>query len=111
MYKRMGALVLVVLASLFGANRAADASGCGAGGYGCCPQPTCDAQSCFPAVQKQCRVSYQLVYDTVHEKRWHTCYQTVQETVMRNVTKTCYREEQRTCYRTVHETCYKTIQE
>ena len=61
----------------------------------------CDAQCCFSDCQQQCKTSYQLVYDTVLEKRWHTCYQTVHETVMKPVCKTCYR--------TIKETCYKNV--
>src|SRR5205807_2051819 len=100
---------LLAAAALFGGIRSAAASHCGADGYGCCPEPCCDAQSCFPTCQQECKPSYKLVWDTVMEKRWHTCYHTVHETVMKPVCKTCYREECKTCYKTCHETCYHEV--
>jgi len=89
MRMRLAVPLLTALAGLCLAAQQAAASHCGAESYGCSPQPSCDAQCCFPACQQQCKTCYKLVYDTVLEKRWHTCYQTVQETVMKNVCKTC----------------------
>src|SRR5947209_8004669 len=111
MRMRMGVPMLVALVGLLGTVQAARASHCGAGKYDCCSQPCCEAQSCFSSCQTQCQPCYKLVYDTVLEKRWHTCYQNVTETVMKPVCKTCYREECKTCYKTVKETCYHTVQE
>src|SRR5579883_2567637 len=104
---RMSAPLVVALVSLLAAVQPAAASNCGAANYSCCPQPTCDAQCCFPAAQQQLRTTYKLVYSTELEKRWTTCYQTVQETVMKEVCKTCYREEQKTCYKPCYTTAYK----
>src|SRR5207247_2577295 len=109
MRMRHGA-VLVALAGLLSQAAPATAGHCGAGSYGCCEQPSCDAQCCFPACQAQCRTTYKLVYDTCMETRWHTCYQTVCETVMKPVCKTCYREECKTCFKPCYETCYRTEQ-
>src|SRR4051812_40461091 len=111
MRTRLATPLLVALAGLIGSAGTAAAANCGAGSYGCCPQPTCDAQCCFPAATCSLKPRYQLVHDTVMEKRWHTCYQTVQETVNKQVTKTCYREECRTCYKNVQETCYRTVEQ
>src|SRR5262245_40747599 len=106
MWMRMGVTLGVVI-GLFAAAQSARASHCGAASYGCCPQPACDAQCCYPTASSQLRTTYKLVYDTVMEKRWVTCYQTVQETVMKNVTRTCYRDECQTCYKPCYQTCYK----
>src|SRR5579872_5062913 len=110
MRTRLAVPLLVALAGLYSSAGTAVAANCGAGTYGCCPQPTCDAQCCFPAISNLLRPRYQLVYDTVMEKRWHTCYQTVQETVQKQVCRTCYKEECKTCYKNCTETCYKTEQ-
>jgi len=75
MRTRIGAPLVIVVASLW-AN-VATAQHCGAVRYSCCT-PCCDAQCCFGAAQQNSRVCYKLVYDTVQEKRWHTCYKTVQ---------------------------------
>src|ERR1043165_4048700 len=104
MRTRLATPLLIALAGLFGMAGTAAASHCGAESYGCCNQPTCDAQSCFGAISNLLRPRYQLVYDTVMEKRWHTCYQTVTETVMKPVCKTCYRDEVKTCYKNCTET-------
>ena len=78
MRMRLGAPLLVALVGLFGAAGSAAASHCGAATYSCCEQPCCDAQCCFSSCQQQCRTCYKLVYDTVLEKRWQTCYKQVQ---------------------------------
>ncbi|HEX4592109.1 MAG TPA: hypothetical protein VH120_19405, partial [Gemmataceae bacterium] len=80
MRMRLGAPLAVAVAGLLWAAAPAHAAFLGATKYACCPQPCCDAQSCFGSCQQQCRTRYQLVYDTVLEKRFHTCYQTVTET-------------------------------
>jgi hypothetical protein len=97
MRMRLGVPLLAAMVGLLGASQYAAAAFCGAAKYASCGEPCCDAQCCFPACQQQTRTCYKLVYDTVLEKRWHTCCQTVQETVMKPVCKTCYREECKTC--------------
>src|SRR5262245_45831546 len=111
MRMRLGAPLVVALVALFGATQSASAQHCGAATYGCCPQPSCDAQCCFSSAQNPNRTCYKLVYDTVLEKRWQTCYKTVNETVMQQVQKTCYRNECRTEYRTQQCTVMKTVQQ
>src|SRR5262249_6726209 len=119
---RFGAPLAAAALALLGAP-AARAGHCGAANYDSCSQPCCDAQTSFASCNNQSKASYKVVYDTVMEKRFHVCHQTVTETVMKPVCKTCYREEQKTCYKTVketvnqqvcetvckpvHETCYK----
>ena len=110
MSKRLGAPLVAAVVGLFWAANPASAALLGATKYANCPDSCCDAQSCFSSVQQQCRTRYQLVYDTVLEKRFHTCYQTVRETVMKPVCKTCYRTEQKTCYKTCRETQYKQVE-
>ena len=110
MKMRLGAPLLLAMAGLFGLGSSAQASHCGCTQYAGWSNPCCDAQCCFTASQAQTKASYRLVYDTVTEKRFHVCHQTVCETVMRPVCKTCYRTEQRTCYKQCCETCYKTEQ-
>src|SRR5919198_1405370 len=109
MRMRLGAPVLAALAALLWAGQYAAAAHCGAGSYGCSPQPCGDAQCCFPACQAQIKTCYKLVYDTCLEKRWVTCYQTVQETVLKKVCETCYREDCKTCYKPCYETCIKEV--
>src|SRR5579859_5398335 len=77
MRMRMGAPLWVALVSLWGAAQTASAGICGAGLFSSLKQPCCDAQCCFSSCQEQGRVSYKLVYDTVNETRFHTCYKTV----------------------------------
>src|SRR5262249_50722040 len=98
MRMKLGAPLVVAAAGLFWAAPPAMAAHCGSTLF----QPKnacCDAQSCFNACQQGTRASYKLVWDTVTEKRFHVCHQTVCETVMKPVCKTCYRSEQRTGYR------------
>ena len=76
MKMRKGAPLLFALATLLSMVPVASASHCGAVSYACC-DGCGDAQGCFSACQQQNRVCYKLVYDTVMEKRWHTCYKTV----------------------------------
>ena len=62
MRMRLGAPLAVLLVGLIGAVQNASASHFGADCYdGCCSQPCCDAQSCFPACQQQCHTCYKLV--------------------------------------------------
>src|SRR6476661_4346241 len=110
MRMRLGAPLAVAVVGLLWAASPANAAFNGATKYANCPQSCCDAQSCFSSVQQQCRTRYQLVYDNVLEKRFHTTYQTVNETVMKQVCKTCYRTEQKTCYKTCRETTYKMVE-
>src|SRR3954468_11968129 len=106
MRMQVGATLLcAVVAGLSMAVQSASASHCGAASYGCCPQPACDAQCCYPTATTQLKTCYKLVYDTVMEKRWTTCYQTVNETVMKTVCRTCYRDECKTCYKPCYSTC------
>ena len=77
MRMRLGVPLLAALVGLVGAVQNAKASYCGAAKYDCCSQPCCDAQCCFTTCQQQTKTCYKMVYDTVLEKRWHTCYQTV----------------------------------
>src|SRR5690349_2798239 len=107
---RLGAPLALAVLGLFWAGSTARASHCGCTQYAGWNAPCCQAQSGFAANQAQTRSTYRLVYDTVVEKRFHVCHQTVCETVMRPVCKTCYRCEQRTCYKQCEETCYKTEQ-
>src|SRR4051794_2392305 len=110
MCKRLGAPLLAVLVG-FCTVQTASAAHCGAGGYDCCDQCGCDGQTSFSAIHRLLgRPGYKLVYDTVLEKRWHTCYQTVQETVNKQVCRTCYRNETKTCYKPCYETTYQTVQ-
>src|SRR5205823_3139568 len=124
MRMRHGA-VLVALAGLLSQATPASASHCGAGSYGCCPEPSCDAQCCFPACQQQCCTKYKLVWDNCLETRWHTTYQTVCEqvtkqfceqqckecchTVCRPVQETCYKECCHQVPKQICETCYKEV--
>ena len=105
---RLGAPLAAAVVGLFWAASPASAAFLGATKYANCSQPCCDAQCCYSSCAAAVPHPLQLVYDTVQEKRWHTCYQTVSETVMKPVCKTCYRTEQKTCYKTVKETCYRT---
>src|SRR5262245_4224813 len=109
MRMRLGAPLVCAAAGLLWAAAPANAALNGATKYANCPDACCDAQCCFGAVQQQTRTRYQLVYDTVLEKRFHTVYQTVTETQCKPVTKTCYRTEQETRFKTVHETCYRQV--
>src|SRR2546423_15593381 len=109
MRMRLGAPLAVAVVGLLWAAGPANAAFLGATKYACCSQPCCDAQSCFSSVQQQCRTRYQLVYDTVLEKRLPTCYQTAQETVMKPVCTTGYRTEQKTCYKTCPQTAYQNV--
>jgi len=61
----------------FGPPRSAQAAHCGNTGFGVLKRPACDAQCCFNACQQQTRTCYKLVWDTVTEKRFHVCHQTV----------------------------------
>ena len=57
MRMRMGATLLVAVCGLFGTVGGASASHCGAASYGCCPQPCCEAQSCYPSASQQMKRS------------------------------------------------------
>src|SRR5438128_151020 len=74
--------LLSALVALFAAMPAS-ANDCGAANAAGAAN-ACDACS-YPAYKMRTRTKYQLVYDTVVEKRWHTCYQTVEETQMKPV--------------------------
>src|SRR6478752_5787896 len=87
MRMRLGATLLVAMASLLTAGSQARATHCGASGFSNCCDSSCDAQCSYSSCAQQNRVCYKLVYDTVVEKRWHTCYKNVCETVMKPVTK------------------------
>ena len=82
MRTRLGVPLLMAVAGLLWLGGHARAAHCGAGSYSNCSTPCCEAQCCFSECQQQCKTCYQLVYDTVLEKRWHTCYKNVTETVM-----------------------------
>src|SRR5262249_32802156 len=111
MRTRLGASLAAAAVAALWASPSAYAGHTGATKYSACCQPACDAQTNFGAAAAQSRAGYQVVYDTVVEKRFHTCYQTVTETVMKPVTRTCYRDEVRTTYKTVHETAYRQVTE
>src|SRR5262249_41382693 len=104
-----GAPLLLALAVLLGASQTAFAQRCGFFRFSSCSDACGDAQNCYSSCQQQNRVCYKLVYDTVEEKRWHTCYKTVCEVVNKEVTR-C-REECRTMYRDCHVTKYKNVME
>ncbi len=57
------------------------------------------------------KVRHKLVYDTVMEKRFHTCYKTVTETSTKQVCRTCYKEECRTEMRPCTRTFLKDVVE
>ena len=96
MRMRIGALVWLSVVVSLAAVHSASAIGpyCGCANYSA--SPSCDAQSCFPACQQQSRVRYQLVWENVQEKRWHTCYKTVQKIVDKQVCKTVWKTETQT---------------
>src|SRR5262245_64592061 len=78
---------------------------------GCAHGSACgDGQSQFAACGNQLQPTYKVVYDTVHEKRFHVCYETVRETVLKRVAKTCYRTECQTAYRPCHSIEHRTVQ-
>ncbi|MCY2948287.1 MAG: hypothetical protein NTZ71_08945 [Planctomycetota bacterium] len=108
---RLGVPIVAALVGLLGFTPAASASHVGAGNFSSCCNPCDDAQGVFSSAWRLFKPRYQLVFDTVLEKRWHTTYQTVNETVLKDVKKTCYREETRTCYKPCTETVCKTVQE
>ena len=105
---RLGASLAVAAFVLCGAEAQAGLGGLA--GLGSSPCADGDTQANFSACNTHVRATYKLVYDTVLEKRFHVCYQTVQETVMTPVTKTCYRDEYKTCYKPCQQTEYKTVQ-
>jgi len=107
---RLGVPIVAALVGLLGFTPAASASHVGAGNFSSCCNPCDDAQGVFSSACRLFKPRYQLVFDTVLEKRWHTTYQTVNETVLKDVKKTCYREETRTCYKPCTETVCKTVQ-
>ena len=85
---RKGVPLWVALVGLFAVAQHAAASHCGADRFSGCSQTSCDAQCCYPACQQQNRACYKLVYDDVVEKRWQTCYKTVNETAYKQVQET-----------------------
>src|SRR6476660_5362530 len=111
MRTRLGAPLLCAVTGLLTLVGTASAGNVGASNYTSTGTPVSDAQVSFSDCQTQNRTGYKLVYDTVLEKRWHTCYQTVNETIMKPVTKTCYRDECKTEIKTVQERCMQTVQE
>ena len=96
------------IALLFAAP--ADASHCGAGSYSACPE-VCGDPCTFSRVCMIFRPRYQMVWDTVVEKRWHTCYQTVTETVLKDVQRTCYQTEERVCMRPRTRVVCRTVED
>jgi hypothetical protein len=124
MIMRKGAPLLFALAALLGAAQTASASHCGFFRFSSCSDPCCDVQNCYSSCQQQNRVCYKVVYDTVEEKRWHTCYKTVCEMCTKQVTRcreecktmykecqvTKYRNEMVECSRQVQRCCWKDVQ-
>ena len=106
---RLGALLLVIAGMLL-CSPSAKASHCGAGSYSACSEDCGDPCS-FSRVCMVFRPKYQLVWDTVIEKRWQTCYQTVTETVLKDVQRTCWQTEERVCTRPRTRTICKTVEE
>ena len=73
---RLGAYLAVSALALFGAATATAGLG-GLGAAGDCPSACGDPQVNFSACNNATKASCKMVYDTVMEKRFHVCYQTV----------------------------------
>ena len=57
------------------------------------------------------RAGFEIVYDSVVERRFQTRYDTVTEMVDKPTLRTTYTDEVRTTFRLVNETAYKQVQE
>ena len=57
------------------------------------------------------RPGFEIVYDSVVERRFQTRYETVTEMVDKPTLRTTYTDEVRTTFRLVNETAYKQVQE
>src|SRR5262245_50935478 len=79
MRMRLGAPLAMAVVGLLWAASNSQAAHCGSTGFGVLKRPASDAQCCFSSSQQQTRTCYKLVWDTVTEKRFHTCHQTVCE--------------------------------
>src|SRR4029077_9637137 len=95
---RFAAPLVLALLAQFGAAEAKAGLG-GICGWGCTPKAAGDCQVNFATCDSQVKPTYKLVYDTVKEKRFKVCHETVKETVMKPVQKTRCREEEQTCYK------------
>src|SRR5215472_98275 len=135
MRTRLGTSLAVAAVAVLWASPPARAGYFGATKYTGTPQPVSESQTNFAAGQAGCQPGYQVVYDNVVEKRYHTVYQdsceTVRETADKQVTETVCRpvcetvmkecrttvckpvcetvmkECRTTCYKKCEETCYK----
>ena len=85
---RWGASLAFTLALALADGSSVRAGHCGAAKYSGECDPCSDAQVSFTSCQNGCKPSYKLVYDTVTEKRFHVCHQTVCDTVMKPVSRT-----------------------
>ncbi len=64
---------------------------CGAGGYGCCPAPSCQPSCGCTSYKVERQTCYRTVYERVCHPETYTVNTTVSETVYDHHPETCYR--------------------
>src|ERR1700722_18070339 len=89
---------------------------CGAGGYGCCPAPSCQPSCGCTSFKIERQTCYRTVYERVCHPETYTVNTTVSETVYDHHPETCYRceykpeykDQQYTVCKPICETSYRT---